>query len=98
MCDCYGHECEVNGCTETIRMHIGDCAYRPDEFKLWCKDHIEQADPGAVVFTITKLDPQGWDEEAGIGVGWRCAILGPEVGGEGDNHPNLASEMSEEES
>ena len=93
MCDCYGHECEVGGCEETVPMHIGDFNYPRDDFKVWCKDHIDRAEPGAVVFTIEHPDPM--DAEEGYKRGWGCAILGPDVGGEGDNQPNLCSDMSE---
>ncbi len=88
MCDCYGHKCEC--CDEFIPMHIGDFANEREEFKVWCEKHINQAPSGAVIFEVTKA----WDEDD-EGVGWKCAILGPEVGGEGGNHPNIGGDMSE---
>ena len=71
-------------------MHIGDFEYPPDDFKVWCSAHISQAEPGAVVFTLLKRDNFREYKK-----GWSCAILGPEVGGDGDNAPNIAGEFSE---
>lgn len=87
MCNCYGHKCEV--CDEVIPMHIGDFKFPPSRFKAWCPSHVKQAEPGSVVFTLLKRD---WPYRKG----WKCAILGPEVGlGNGcDNHPNIGAPMS----
>ena len=82
-----GCDCEVDGCEETVPMHIGDFLYERDEFKVWCKDHADRAEPGAVVFRIEKADPM--DAEEGYVRGWQCAILGPDVGAEVES--NLAS-------
>ncbi len=72
-------------------MHIGDFNFPREDFKVYCHNHIDKAPIGAVVFEIvedrfTEFDP-----------GWKCAILGPEVGqtNNGDNHPNIAGEFEE---
>ncbi len=89
MCDCYGHKCEC--CDELVPMHIGDFAYGREAFRVWCEKHIEEAPSGAVIFELTEPEA-GIDSER---AGWRCAISGPEVGGDGDMHPNVAGEMRE---
>lgn len=89
MCDCYGHKCEC--CDELVPMHIGDFAYPQEAFRVWCEKHIEEATSGAVVFEMVG-PAEGIDDEP---IGWRCAILGPEVGGDGDNHPNVGGDMME---
>lgn len=87
MCDCYEHKCYHLTCTQTVPMHIGDFAYAQEEFKVWCSTHIHEAEPGAVIF---KMIPGKWGRKR-----WRCAIKGPEVGGDGDNHPNTGQEWTE---
>jgi len=95
MCDCYGHKCNAKGCTERIPMHIGDFNYPRTSFKCWCRLHIDKAakHPGAVIFTVDKV--HDWDDDDDLFVGWQCAVLGPEVGSEGDNSPNVAAEYTE---
>ena len=90
MCDCYGHKCEC--CDERVPMHIADFNYPREDFKMWCHDHVDKAEPGAIIFELIVEDEEGWD---GIPVGWKCAIKGPRVGEEGGNTPNLASRFRE---
>ena len=78
MCDCYMHKCEL--CDESVDMHIGDFRYPRTALKVWCAQHITKARPGAVLFT---WDASEWDASGA------CAVLGPAVGGTGDNHPNV---------
>ena len=54
MCDCYHHKCEC--CANEIPMHIADFNYPRSDFKVWCKDHIDNAEAGAIVFTISEYD------------------------------------------
>jgi hypothetical protein len=76
-------------------MHIGDFAYPRSDFKVWCADHVDVATSGAVVFENVEDGPfPEWDDPSHK-KGWRCAILGPEVGGTGDNLPNCAVRQSE---
>ena len=90
MCDCYDAKCEL--CDEGIPMHIADFNYPREDFKVWCRKHIAEADPEAIVFLLTEAEEIG-DENYPLG--WACAILGPEVGDEGGNHPNLAANWVE---
>lgn len=96
MCDCYEHECAVEWCQKTIPMHIGDFAFPREDFMVWCQEHAHYAHPGAVIFTVTKTYASYPDPGPEDTPGWQCAILGPNVGGSGDNHPNIAAECSEE--
>ncbi len=89
MCDCYGHRCEC--CDELIPMHIADFDYKREAFRVWCGKHIDQAPTGAMIFELIAPEPQ-IDSEP---VGWKCAILGPDVGYDGGMHPNVAGEMTE---
>ena len=91
MCDCYGHRCAAEECEEMIPVHIGDFAYPRWRFTVWCAGHLREADPAAVLFTVTR--PSHGDTAEGYGRGWQCAILGPEVGWNGDNCPNLGARM-----
>ena len=87
MCDCYNHKCEC--CEELIPMHIGDFKYPRTDFQVWCGKHIDKAPAGSVIFEA--IDPDDEDEP----LGWKCAILGPEVGldpSEG-NAPNSGAMM-----
>lgn len=92
MCDCYYHKCEI--CDNTVPIHISDFDYPRSDFKVWCYQHIEHASPGSTMFEITEVhevdiaDPDYPNLD--VWVGWKCAILGPEVGIR--NTPNLASE------
>ena len=86
MCDCYSHKCEC--CEELIPMHIGDFAYPREDFKVWCKNHIDEAEKGSVIFTLKEDD----DEYL---AGWKCAIKGPDVGAGGDNLPNISGPLEE---
>ena len=91
MCDCYGHKCEC--CEELIPMHIGDFEFPREDFRVWCEKHIGEAPAGATIFETIESE----DDFDQLPLGWKCAILGPEVGlnweaGEG-THPNLAAEM-----
>jgi hypothetical protein len=61
-------------CNMLVPMHIGDFKFPREKFKVWCKHHANKAPKDAIRFTAR---------------GFRCAILGPEVGGDGDNHPNI---------
>ncbi len=88
MCDCYGHQCEI--CGELISMHIADFAYSRKAFRVWCGDHVRHAPVGAVIFTVIV---EGDEYEP---VGWKCAMLGPEVGREKGNHPNIWGQLAEE--
>jgi hypothetical protein len=74
-------------------VHIQDFNYPRDDFKVWCNKHIDQAEPGAVIFTATKI----WFEDEIITVGWQCAIKGPAVGGMGHdgNCPNVGADFEE---
>jgi len=55
-------------------MHIGDFKFPREEFKVWCRHHAKKAPKEAVMFVGRR--------------GFKCAILGPEVGGDGLNYPN----------
>jgi len=90
MCDCYDAKCEL--CDEHVPMHIADFNYPREDFKVWCRRHIAEADPNAVVFLLVEADEHRPEE---CPLGWACAILGPEVGEEGGNHPNLAAKCVE---
>jgi hypothetical protein len=90
MCNCYGHKCEE--CGDTIPMHIGDFKFPPEAFKCWCHRHVKSAPVGAIVFRLSRRD-MGED----LPKGWKCAILGPEVGPYGDNSPNVGVPCSWEE-
>ncbi len=95
MCDCYAHKCEE--CDAIVPMHIGDFKFPREAFKAWCDLHVDLAPAGAVVFTLAEAetdDGPGWP---GLPKGWRCAILGPEVGDEGGNYPNIAANYKEEQ-
>ena len=72
-------------------MHIGDFRFPREDFKIYCQNHIGQAPIGAVVFELVK------DSFSEFDPGWKCAILGPEVGrtNHGHNHPNIAGEFEE---
>ena len=91
MCDCYGHKCEC--CDELIPMHIADFGFPRDDFRIWCEKHINKAPAGAIIFET--LEPEG--DFCGVPAGWKCAILGPDVGLDWQrsqgNHPNIGSEM-----
>lgn len=91
MCDCYGHKCEC--CDEIVQMHIADFAFPRENFKVWCKAHIDEAAKGAVVFEVIESfdGADEWDEP----VGWKCAILGPDVGVLRGNLPNVAGDMKQ---
>jgi hypothetical protein len=65
-------------------MHIGGFKYKRDEFKIWCSTHIKEAEQGAVIFKYREGNKN-----------IRVAIKGPEVGGDGDNSPNTASDCKE---
>jgi hypothetical protein len=105
MCDIYYQKCEVTNCNKRIDMHIADFSHPRHEFKVYCKEHISQAPKGAVIFTITKVDPidvhMEWfyknihKDIDKMEVGWSCAICGPDVGDELGVCPNLASDMVE---
>jgi len=86
MCDCYMHKCDV--CDKRIDMHIGDFRYPRSAFNVWCAKHLEKAPGGSVVFT--------WQASEHERKGGVCAVFGPAVGGTGDNHPNIGSDMTEE--
>ncbi len=88
MCDCYGHKCEC--CNEIVQMHIADYSYPQTDFKVWCEACVENAPVGAVVFETTGVSD--WGDEP---VGWTCAIMGPDVGKHGGNHPNIANDWTE---
>ena len=92
MCDCYGHKCEL--CDEIVPMHIGDYAYPREAFRVWCDKHVDVAPFGAIVFTLAEDETDVMFGEA-YQKGWRCAIIGPEVGGDGDNYPNIGVEYTE---
>jgi len=88
MCNCYGHKCEV--CDVHIPMHISNFDYPETDFKVWCDKHLELAESGSVIFTITKqYDSEDLREYP---VGWQCAILGPEVEAN-TNGPNLYADF-----
>ena len=87
MCDCYGHKCEL--CETLVPMHIGDFAFPREAFKVWCAHHAKKAAKGAIIFTLLKAD-------YGLRRGSKIAILGPEVGGDGDNFPNVGVDYNEE--
>ncbi len=89
MCDCYAHKCEC--CEELIPMHIGDYEFPREDFRVWCEKHVGEAPAGATIFET--IEPE--DDFDSIPLGWKCAILGPEVGSDDvwGNHPNLAPEM-----
>lgn len=91
MCDCYGHKCCM--CDELVPMHIADFAYPREDFTVWCDKHVSFASSGAVIFEIT--GPLVDDEEESYPLGWKCAILGPSVGEEGGNHPNICENWKE---
>ncbi len=84
MCDCYYHHCENPGCSEHVDFHIGGFDFPRSAFKIWCMNCIESADKKAVVFF--------WRER---NKPCACAIIGPEVGGDGDNHPNVGKDIEE---
>jgi hypothetical protein len=73
-------------------MHITDFSHPRNKFKVYCREHINLAPKGAVIFTITKVDTidvhMEWfykDTNKDIDkmeVGWSCAIYGPDVGNE----------------
>ena len=92
MCDCYSHKCEE--CDNTIPMHIGDFAYPQEDFKCYCKKHIDKAPKGSVIFEVMG-NASEHDKYDKIKKGWKCAIFGPEVGESGMNHPNIASNCKE---
>lgn len=96
MCDCYSHKCEC--CEELIPVHIADFNYPREDFKVWCKDHIDNAERGSVVFELINIDKmvKKW---AGFPVGWKCVIKGPGVGlkSGGGNHPNTVGDYKEYE-
>ena len=85
MCDVYGHPCEK--CGAFVDFHIGDFLYEREEFRVWCEQHLSLAPPGSVIFR--------WEAGEFNGDGGACAVLGPDVGGEGDNHPNIAGPWTE---
>ena len=60
-------------------MHIGDYAYPRKDFRVWCKKHIDEAPVGSILFEMA--DP------------WRCVILGPDVGSDLGNQPNVIGKM-----
>ena len=93
MCDCYGHKCEM--CDTIVPMHIGDFKFPREAFMVWCNEHVDYAHPGAVVFTLTEAEEDTGVASESYPKGWRCAILGPEVGGDGDNHPNISVDYEE---
>ncbi len=80
MCDCYDHPCEV--CGRGVPMHIADFAYPQSDFRVWCGTHVRKAPPEAKQFRWTV---------GRYNAGGRCAILGPSVGVESGNHPNVAT-------
>ena len=82
MCNCYGHFCNVKDCEEIIPMHIGDFKYLKEDFECYCKKHLDKAPKGSIIFHVIKNE-------------FMCAILGPEVGGKGYNHPNIAGDIEE---
>ena len=77
MCDCYYHKCE--NCGNKIDIHIEDFNYPRSDFKIWCQDHIDSANQGAVIFT--------WGENCiscDNKKGFQCAIYGKSVGRDND--------------
>jgi len=72
-------------------MHIADFNYPRSDFKVWCKDHIDNAEAGAIVFTISEYDASDM-EYFSIDSNWQCAIFGPEVSDFSCNCPNISSE------
>ena len=90
MCDCYHAKCEL--CDEHVPMHIADFNYPREDFKVWCRKHLAEADPEAIVFLLVEDEDQPYESYP---VGWACAIVGPEVGDEGGNHPNLGAKWIE---
>jgi hypothetical protein len=111
MCNCYNHPCEVPECKRVIPMHIADFTYDPEDFVIWCRDHINQALPGAMIFTPRETVYNGPYEETedplkraaqedkkhyDMEAGVPfCAIAGPDVGAAGGMHPNAASDFDE---
>ena len=87
MCDCYEHKCEC--CNELVPMHIGDYRFPRSDFRVWCGSHISKAPKGAVIFKSIKGRRFSFDGFL------RCAIYGPEVGGDGSNAPNVGCDYRE---
>ncbi|MBA7546014.1 hypothetical protein ES705_38396 [subsurface metagenome] len=71
-------------------MHIGDFAFPQWDFQIWCEKHIDEAPIGAVIFETIELEPEYCFD--GFPIGWKCAIVGPEMEF-GQNRPNLAARM-----
>jgi hypothetical protein len=53
MCDIYYQKCEVADCNKRIDMHITDFSHPRNKFKVYCREHINLAPKGAVIFTKT---------------------------------------------
>ena len=101
MCDCYEHPCSVRGCKETIPWHIGDFKFPREDFKMWCHKHIYKSSKNAVIFSIPEptyrdKNHDYYDKDE-IFPGWRCAVIGPELEPDGDNHVNSATDVLRED-
>ena len=90
MCDCYGHRCEC--CEELVPMHIANFKFPRSNFRVWCNDHIDNAPSEARLFELLEKD-----DHNDLPIGWKCAILGPEVGCDKGNLPNTSAEMKYKE-
>ncbi|MEN6462794.1 MAG: hypothetical protein ABFC94_15675 [Syntrophomonas sp.] len=89
MCDCYNHKCEV--CETTMPFYIADFEYPRSAFKIWCHRHVKQAPKGAVIF---KFHPKG-SSTSKVPKNEKWAVVGPNVGLQLGNHPNVAADWDE---